>query len=89
MALIALMALMAAGASKGTDLNSLQNEWFADYVTLLTCFPFFTVHVQGDEASRRMHDYLLTQQRRKQDYWMKKYGKVWERVWAGQGLWEE
>jgi len=30
----------------------------------------------GDEASRKMHDYLLAKQRRKEDYWLRKYGKV-------------
>ena len=28
------------------------------------------------EASRRMHDYLLNKQRRKEEYWLRKYGRV-------------
>lgn len=30
----------------------------------------------GADASRRMHEYLLAQQRRKEEYWLRKYGKV-------------
>lgn len=31
---------------------------------------------QDSEASRRMHDYLLNKQRRKEEYWIRKYGRV-------------
>uniref|UniRef100_A0A7S3QPF6 Uncharacterized protein n=1 Tax=Dunaliella tertiolecta TaxID=3047 RepID=A0A7S3QPF6_DUNTE len=30
----------------------------------------------GQDASKRMHDYLLNQKRRKEDYFLRKYGKV-------------
>ncbi|MEW5314079.1 MAG: hypothetical protein WDW38_005602 [Sanguina aurantia] len=36
------------------------------------------IPVQGEDrdASLRMHNYLLAQQRKKEDYWLRKYGKV-------------
>ncbi|EFJ48469.1 hypothetical protein VOLCADRAFT_90723 [Volvox carteri f. nagariensis] len=30
----------------------------------------------GMEASRRMHDYLLSKQRKQEEYWLRKYGRV-------------
>ncbi|GLI67280.1 hypothetical protein VaNZ11_011465, partial [Volvox africanus] len=30
----------------------------------------------GTEASRRMHEYLLSKQRKQEEYWLRKYGKV-------------
>ncbi|GIL82880.1 hypothetical protein Vretimale_8381 [Volvox reticuliferus] len=30
----------------------------------------------GMEASRRMHEYLLSKQRKQEEYWLRKYGKV-------------
>ncbi|GAX74460.1 hypothetical protein CEUSTIGMA_g1909.t1 [Chlamydomonas eustigma] len=30
---------------------------------------------EDTDASKRMHDYLLTKQRRKEDYWLRKYGR--------------
>lgn len=32
--------------------------------------------LHGENASRRMHEYLMNQQRRKEEYWLRKYGKV-------------
>ncbi len=32
--------------------------------------------LKAGEASKRMHDYLVQQQRRKEEYWLRKYGKV-------------
>ncbi|GIL54900.1 hypothetical protein Vafri_10603 [Volvox africanus] len=30
----------------------------------------------GTEASRRMHEYLISKQRKQEEYWLRKYGKV-------------